>query len=395
MYQETIQYGYALNESKHLVDIDHINKEQSQGHTFYCPHCHEKMYPTFGPKYVHHFRHLGQRCQYSNYLHELAKTIFKEEFERCLDDKKPFLLELHTPTKCDRDCLVKKECKKYDTITVDLSKLYTSITLEERIIIDDHSRRPDILLKSDDGQELWIEIWVKHETPPDKQKEGHIVEIKINSENDLTQFHNHYITQSQDKGLIVRTFNVEYDDTVDAVQTHKHNCHNCHAYVARPSITREVHSHSSYKQTSNYYQKTTSVKPFPQEPVMPSLESTEWINLGLPSGTLWAKTDIETHISFNYALRKYGINVPSKEQVEELEKNCSIEWNSETKTIIMKGPNGNSISFYCPDKYTHFWLNTYYRRPYACCYHLAEGKYLWINDKEDISLIGLHLVRKQ
>lgn len=405
MNQDTVLFGSALlDDTQHVVDIDHINREMSQGHTFYCPHCREKMYPTFGSKYVHHFRHIGQKCQYSGYLHELAKSIFKEEFERCLNDKTPFLLELHTITKCDRDCIVKSKCNKYDIITVDLAKLYTSITLEQRILFDDHTRRPDILLKSDDGQQLWIEIWVSHETVIEKRNDGPIVELKINTENDLKQFRNHHITQSEENELAVRAFNVEYNDTIDAVQIKRYDCQVCHDYTARPAITREVHVHSStaYKQTTNYYQKPTpQVKPSLQEPIIPSPQSTEWIDLGLPSGTLWAKTDIASQITFNSAISKYSINVPSIKQAEGLQKCCSREWDSETKTIIMKGSNGNSISFHCSDSDSPFWLNTFERglrnryEYFGHCYHLGKDKSFCINDKDVNSLIGLHLVKEQ
>ena len=391
---DTVQYGSALlDDTQHVVVIDSINREESKGHIFLCPHCRERMYPTFGPKYVPHFRHLGQKCKYSNYLHDLAKRVFMEEFERCLIDEKPFLLELHSPTKCERDCLVKnkKQCKKYDTITVDLAKIYTSITLEQIIHFDDHSRRPDILLKTDDGKQLWIEIWVNHETELDKREEGHIIELKINSEKDLIQFRNHHITQSKDDERAVRVFNVDFADYTDAVTIKKHNCQNCHNYEARPSIIN-----STFKRSQNYYQKyTPPVKPIKQRSVEPTPESREWVDLGLPSGTLWAKVDAESQITFHDAIRRYGTNVPSKEQAEELEKHCSIEWKPQTRMINMIGPNGNSISFYCPETYTHFWLNAYYSGRDAYCYHLAEGKYFWINNKEDISLIGLHLVKRQ
>lgn len=404
---DTVQYGSALlDDTQHVVSIANLNKVESNSHLFRCPHCGEKMYPTFGPKNVPHFRHIGQKCQYSSYLHDLAKSIFKEEFERCLRDKIPFILELHTPTKCDCDCLAKgkKECKRFDSIIVDLAKLYTSIILEQRILFDDHARRPDILLKSDDGQQLWIEIWVTHETELNKRKEGQIVELKINSEKDLIQFRNHHITQSEDNDLAVRTFNVEYDDITDAVQIKRHNSQNCCDYVARPSISKEslTHSYSIHKETPNYYKKTTStVKPVLQELVVQSPESREWIDLGLPSGTLWAKMDVATQITFNSAISRYNVNVPSIIQAEELKACCSREWDKETKTIKIKGPNGNCIFFHCSNDDTPFWLNTCERDIrgkqiyFGHCYHLGNDNRFDINDKEEHSLIGLHLVKKE
>ena len=418
MNQDRALFGHALiDDSKHPVAIDDLNKETSRGHSFFCLNCHEKMYPTFGPKYVPHFRHIGQKCQFNNYLHNLAKTVFKEEFERCLKEKTPFLLELHSPTRCDRDCLVKasNKCKKIDRITFDLAKLYTSVTLEQRIIIDDHSRRPDILLKSDDGKQLWVEIWVSHETDLVKRNDGPIVELKISTEKDLKQFRNHLIIQSEENERAVRAFNVDYENNIDAVQINKNDCQNCHDYVARPSIRIETHAHgnTTYRPASKYYQETTqSVKPSQSESISPSPESTEWIDLGLPSGTLWAKADVESKITFSKARIKYVNNVPSIQQAEELKQYCSREWNPETKTIIMKGDNGNSISFYCPENDTPFWLNTYdtfmagntnrayygyntygYGR-YGNCYHLGKDGRFDINDKEEYSSIGLHLVQK-
>ena len=398
MDKDLVQFGYALlDDSQQVVAIDNINREKSQGHSFYCPNCRGKMYPTFGQKYVHHFRHIGQKCQYSNYLHNIAKTVFKQEFERCRKDNLPFLLELHAPTKCDRDCLVKSknECKKFDRVTVNLAQLYTSITLEQTLFINDHSRRPDILLKTDDGQQLWIEIWVSHETPLDKRVDGPIVELKISSENDLKQFQNHHITQSEKNELAVRYFNVEFNDSQMAVQIRKHDCQNCHDYAARPSIKRETYTHSNtvYKQSANNYQKyTPPVKTTLQAPKTSTAGSKEWVDLGLPSGTLWAKTDAENSISFGSAIRLYGVYVPSKEQAEELQECCSRVWDSETKNIIMKGPNGNSISFYCPFDDTMFWLNT--KESWDCgrCYHLGRDKRFWINDTFDTSSIRLHLV---
>lgn len=143
------------------------------------------------------------------------------------------------------------------------------------------------------------------------------------------------------------------------------------------------------------------VKSIPQEPIILSSESREWIYLGLPSGTLWAKSDVENHVSFNTAKRRYGINVPSKKQAEELQECCTREWNPETKTIIVKGPNGNSISFHCPYNDTLFWLNTSerdkkgYFEYFGDCYRLGKDKKSWITDKDVNSLIGLHLVKGQ
>ena len=253
------------------------------------------------------------------------------------------------------------------------------------------------MLKSDDDQQLWIEIWVTHETVLQKRDDGPIVEIKISSEKDLEQFHNHHITQSEENELAVRTFNVEYNNIIDAVQIKKYDCQNCSDYAARPSIAKEprVYNNTTYNRTTNYYKNSTPpVKPNPQKTIEPSPESTEWIDLGLPSGTRWAKVDAESQISFYQALGRYSDKVPTIKQAEELEKYCSREWNPETNSIIMKGVNGNTISFCCPNTDTPFWLNTKECSDCGNCYHLGKDKRFWINDTFITSLIGLHLVQK-
>ena len=78
--------------------------------------------------------------------------------------------------------------------------------------IDEHYRRPDILIESFDGKQLWIEIWVSHETDEEKRKDGRIIEIKINSEKDLEMIRNHKIVQSEGENLAVRLFNIEAED---------------------------------------------------------------------------------------------------------------------------------------------------------------------------------------
>ena len=74
---------------------------------------------------------------------------------------------------------------------------------------------------------------------------------------------------------------------------------------------------------------------------------TGFIDLGLPSGTLWSAQYEPCKYSFNMAMMLYGDVIPSKKQCEELDKQCT--WtavkNKEGKTqgCIVTGKNGNSI----------------------------------------------------
>ena len=220
MAKDWVQFGYALvDDSNHLVSIDDIDRQFSLLHKFFCPYCHKEMYATFGMVQMPHFRHIGEKCQHNKYLHELAERVFIEEYEKCLVNGEPFILDAKLPVSCNRACVLKNndDClEHYIKKTVDLTQEYTLISPEHRVEINERYRRPDILLESFDGKQLWVEIWVSHETIVEKQNDGRIIEIKIETEGDLETIKQHRIVQSKSQTPIVRTFNIElgYEDVL-------------------------------------------------------------------------------------------------------------------------------------------------------------------------------------
>lgn len=66
-----------------------------------------------------------------------------------------------------------------------------------------------------------------------------------------------------------------------------------------------------------------------------------YIDLGLPSGTLWADANEEGFYTFDEAVEIYGDSLPTKEQFEELQTHCKWEWNGCGYEVT--GPNGNTI----------------------------------------------------
>lgn len=82
-------------------------------------------------------------------------------------------------------------------------------------------------------------------------------------------------------------------------------------------------------------------------------DKTEYIDLGLPSGTLWA-ADYEkddgaiTYLSYNQAS---SLNIPTMEQWEEILNSCKWEYDISNGTKMVEarcvGPNGNYITFIC------------------------------------------------
>jgi hypothetical protein len=75
--------------------------------------------------------------------------------------------------------------------------------------------------------------------------------------------------------------------------------------------------------------------------------STDYVDLGLPSGTKW-KTVNETNpndtnnfYTYDEAMAAFGDKLPTKEQFEELMDSCQWTWTNNGYTIV--GSNGKSI----------------------------------------------------
>ena len=74
-----------------------------------------------------------------------------------------------------------------------------------------------------------------------------------------------------------------------------------------------------------------------------------YVDLGLPSGTLWKMTDErnDKSIFFTYteAQEKYGNKLPTRGQCQELIDNCQWTRSSDGSNYIGTGKNGNTIVF--------------------------------------------------
>ena len=73
-----------------------------------------------------------------------------------------------------------------------------------------------------------------------------------------------------------------------------------------------------------------------------------WVDLGLPSGTMWKNADEVNAADAEYdfytyaeAVAAFGDALPTKEQLEELKDSCQWTWNGSGYTVT--GPNGHSI----------------------------------------------------
>lgn len=70
----------------------------------------------------------------------------------------------------------------------------------------------------------------------------------------------------------------------------------------------------------------------------------KFIDLGLPSGTLWGEKNEEGHFTFDKAKEKYGDNLPTIEQWQELIDNCHWKWGIKKNELVAVGKNGNKIA---------------------------------------------------
>ena len=69
--------------------------------------------------------------------------------------------------------------------------------------------------------------------------------------------------------------------------------------------------------------------------------ATGYVDLGLPSGTLWRATNESGYYKYEDAVEAFGKNLPSKEQFMELKKECRWQWTGNGYKVT--GPNGKSI----------------------------------------------------
>ena len=100
-------------------------------------------------------------------------------------------------------------------------------------------------------------------------------------------------------------------------QTIMKKCTECGAYIAEDSI---YCNHCGSRQNLNL---------------------NAWVDLGLPSGTLWKLDNESGYFTYDEAVQQFGDNLPSKAQLLELKTLCQWNWIGDGMKVT--GPNGNSI----------------------------------------------------
>ena len=68
-----------------------------------------------------------------------------------------------------------------------------------------------------------------------------------------------------------------------------------------------------------------------------------FVDLGLPSGRLWATENVPGFYQFDEAVETFGELLPKGSAMVELIEESTCTWNEEKKGLDIVGPNGNSI----------------------------------------------------
>lgn len=130
-----------------------------------------------------------------------------------------------------------------------------------------------------------------------------------------------------------------------------------------------------------------------------------WIDLGLPSGTLWKNKNESSFYTYEQAITRYGSQLPTQSQIVELVQKCSWVWNNTGYTIT--GPNGNCIFLPAPAPrlgslvdgvgYGHYVTSTYAGRAedggFKVYYLLYFSKDFIETDRYYVSERYMHMVR--
>jgi hypothetical protein len=70
----------------------------------------------------------------------------------------------------------------------------------------------------------------------------------------------------------------------------------------------------------------------------------DYVDLGLPSGTLWKRQNESGFYTYEEAINRFGNKLPERHHFVELKNECTWIWMEDYGYKVV-GPNGNSITF--------------------------------------------------
>lgn len=107
-------------------------------------------------------------------------------------------------------------------------------------------------------------------------------------------------------------------------------------------------SSSPYNDVLQAFLKTYNKKKSSTNTSQSTMSKPAYIDLGLPSGTLWRSSNEEGSFTFKEAVAMFGKSLPTKAQAMELKNKC--QWTPAENGYIVKGPNGNTLYIPAADR---------------------------------------------
>ena len=124
----------------------------------------------------------------------------------------------------------------------------------------------------------------------------------------------------------------------------------CYEKALFSRLQRAGMNFDAFKHEMDEESQNEEKKPAAACPPLQSKESSEapknsegFVDLGLPSGTLWAEENAEGFFTFDDAVAEFGDSLPSARHMAELYECCTWAWDEERKGYEVTGPNGNAI----------------------------------------------------
>jgi hypothetical protein len=180
MTTSEIQYKYALSGDGSFIDINSVTPSERKDYV--CLSCGGIVRPILGEVNRKHFRHkVSSECSNETYLHKMGKLLFQKNYEECLESDTGYRLAYESLVSCDYckhgPCGITTELR-----TFDLTVAFKSVFVETR----DDSLIPDLMLTTESGNKIYIEIAVTHKCSAEKINSGtKIIEFLIQTEDDL------------------------------------------------------------------------------------------------------------------------------------------------------------------------------------------------------------------
>ena len=209
--QKELQH-FALDEADNIIDIKDVETKESgkkvERH-FFCPNCHQEMFPKQGKIRRHHFSHKAHSdCPHDGYLHALAEKLIMDWFNK--QDRVYLVMNKTKVCESINTCKFSNSlCKQTGQKGFNLKEYYDSCTSERTY----KGFRADLFCNRTNNSDdpIFIEIFVTHECEEEKKNSGvRIIEIKIETEEDILSIIN---SNKLTEGENIKLYNFKRQET--------------------------------------------------------------------------------------------------------------------------------------------------------------------------------------